>query len=491
MSPLEVLDIDLKTRCEVKVKKEKNLSMQNKLLLSLLFFSVLFLALLWLFQIVFLEDFYKAIKTNELKSNANILIENIQDEGFSTMAEDISYRYGINIRITRNDETYSYLAHGGFKPLPAPSNNPANSPSNNMDDESLTTSESKPPFPDRRPMEILEYEHTIETEDETIHIYMQSVISPVDATVSTLQKQLLLVTGIMIIVSIFLSFFLSKNLSKPIIAISKKAKELGTGNYQIIFDEKGYKEIFELSETMNQTTKELEKVDSLRKELISNITHDLRTPLTLIEGYAEAMRDLPGENNEINAQIIIEEAKKLNELITDSIDMTSIETGVKEPHIEFYNITKSIADAIENIKNLQPHTMLTFQFLYDEEVYIYADKTMIFRAFNNILHNAINYGRDADTIIVSQKANDESVFIYVTDHGNGIEESEIPFIWDRYYRTNQDHQRVKSGTGLGLFITKEIITQHQGTYGVKSDKDNGTTFWFSLPLKKNLPKNMP
>lgn len=171
-------------------------------------------------------------------------------------------------------------------------------------------------------------------------LMLNSTITPVNTTVDTLRVQLLCLTVIMLLLSIFLALFMSKKISKPIIKINNSAKQLALGNYDISFEGKGYLEVSELNETLNYAAKELSKTEKLRQELIANISHDLRTPLTLITGYAEVMRDLPGENSPENVQVIIDEAKRLSSLVNDVLDISKLQSGAQALTITAFNLSR-------------------------------------------------------------------------------------------------------------------------------------------------------
>ncbi len=149
-----------------------------------------------------------------------------------------------------------------------------------------------------------------------------------DATVHTLRIQLLFVSIIMVVLSFGIAWILARGISLPVIRVNQSAKELAKANYQAVFDAGGYKEIEELSETLNYAASELGKTERFQKELLANVSHDLRTPLTLIIACGEMMRDLPGENTEENLQVIIDEANHLSILVSDMLDLSKLYAGV-------------------------------------------------------------------------------------------------------------------------------------------------------------------
>lgn len=273
------------------------------------------------------------------------------------------------------------------------------------------------------------------------------------------------------------------------IRINDTAKEMAKGKFDVVFDEKDYKEIAELSTTLTQTAKELDKNENLRRELIANVSHDLRTPLTMIIAYAEVMRDLPGENTPENVQVVIDESKRLTNLVNDMLDISKLQAGVMEKNATEYNLTESIHAVLERYNKLKEQDGYVIDFEYQEEVFVEADEFKIFQVIYNLVNNAINYTGADKTVRVIQKVSDGKVRIEVSDSGEGIAKDALPYVWDRYYKVDKTHKRSVMGTGLGLSIVKNILELHQAEYGVESEVGEGSTFWFSLPVteKKICP----
>lgn len=172
-----------------------------------------------------------------------------------------------------------------------------------------------------------------------VAVIIDALISPVDATVLTIRTQLICVTFLMLIFALLLAFLISRKISKPIVKINESAKELARGKYETRFDASGYREISELGGTLDYAACELGKTEQLRRDLIANISHDLRTPLTMITGYAEVMRDLPGENTPENVQVIIDETNRLTSLVNDVLDLSRLESSTQEMKYEPFNLT--------------------------------------------------------------------------------------------------------------------------------------------------------
>ena len=240
----------------------------------------------------------------------------------------------------------------------------------------------------------------------------------------------------------------------------------------------------ELSDVLNATALELNKNENLRRELIANVSHDLRTPLTMIIAYAEVMRDLPGENTPENVQVVIDEAERLTNLVNDMLDISKLQAGVMVKNAEVYNLTQSIQSVFERYNKLKEQDGYTIEFEFDREAQVEADEYKIFQVIYNLINNAINYTEKNKTVWVRQKVIGEKVRIEVTDSGEGIAPEALPYVWERYYKVDKTHKRAVMGTGLGLSIVKNILELHNADYGVESEVGQGSTFWFELEIQK-------
>jgi signal transduction histidine kinase len=342
-----------------------------------------------------------------------------------------------------------------------------------------------PPAPgrhDRRPETIAKVHEYILDDGHKISLTFYAMITPVDSTVSTLQMQLFIITGIMVLLATMLAIIISKRISNPIEQINQSAKALAMGNYETEFHGRGYLEIKELSDTLNTAAIELSKVDRLRRELMANISHDLRTPLAFIYSYAEMMHDFPNEVTPEQSQIIMDETKRLTSLVNDMLDISLLESGVSKLNKTNYNLTESLRKTINRMNELVKNEDYKLDFEYSEDIYICADEVKITQVFYNLLVNAITHSGDDKTVIVRQSIKENAVKIEVIDHGEGIKQSDLPYIWERYYKVDKEHKRPIMGTGLGLSIVKKIIEMHDGQYGVESEEGKGSIFWFQIEL---------
>lgn len=322
----------------------------------------------------------------------------------------------------------------------------------------------------------------VEVQNESCLMLVSIKLTPVEATVTTLRVQLVYISVIVVALVLLLAFIISRSISKSIIRVNDSAKELAAGNFEVTFEGKDYKEIGQLSDTLNYAARELAKTESLQRELLANVSHDLRTPLTMIIAYSEVMRDLPGENTPENVQVVIEEAQRLTNLVNDMLDVSKLQAGVLQLEKRVYNLTDSINGVMERYVKLKEQDQYQIQFLSKEQVFVCADEYKIFQVLYNLINNAINYTGEDKKVVVEQIVKDGKVRIEVRDTGAGIPEEELDNVWERYYKVDKVHKRAIQGTGLGLSICKNILKLHQAEYGVESRQGRGSTFWFELEI---------
>lgn len=314
-------------------------------------------------------------------------------------------------------------------------------------------------------------------------LILDARLAPVNPAVSTLKNQLVYISIIVVIVSVFVAVGVGYLISKPIKKINDSAKLLAKGNRDIVFDGKGYLEIEDLNNTLNYAVVELKKTEQLQKELLANISHDLKTPITLISGYAEMMKDFPEENTKENLELIVEECNRLNLLVNDLLELSKLQSKTTIFNDTLFNLTKLIKDIVERQKLLSEFEI---EFNYEMECFIYADEKRISQVIYNFITNAINYSKDIKKIIIEQQYIDNKVSISVKDFGIGIKEEDLSLIWNRYYRVDKTHKRDIKGTGLGLSIVKEILDHYGYEYYVVSDEGKGSTFTVCIPVCKEV-----
>jgi signal transduction histidine kinase len=483
-------------------KKRRRIGIKWNLFLSFLAFSGVLLVLLWMFQTVFLDSFYRSIKTSSIQHSAQTIANNIDHTELDTLVSRIAQENDINIRIISEDLTE--IASAEVAPSSIINMMPINElwqyyakaaaangsifehfdlkafKDDRYDDKHFT---GQVPAKDKGMLDTIIFARTVTLTDGTrAVILLNTTLTPITATVDTLRIQLLYITGILVVLSLLLALLMSRRVARPIIQINDTSKRMAKGDYGAHFTASGYKEIAELADTLNHTVLELGRVENLRRELIANISHDLRTPLTMISGYAEVMRDLPGENSPENVQVIIDESRRLTSLVNDILDLSKLQSGTQVLNLETYNLTDSIRSILQRYTKLTEQEGLKLVLEADQPAIVRADHVRVGQVLYNLINNAINYTGDDKLVRVRQTISGQTVRIEIIDSGEGIAPDQLAHIWDRYYKVDKVHKRAAIGNGLGLSIVKGILDLHKSRYGVESTVGQGSTFWFELPL---------
>jgi len=319
------------------------------------------------------------------------------------------------------------------------------------------------------------------TEVGTLILLFDAPSSPVSIIKGVMIVQLIMVTIVLTVIAALMANSLAKNLSQPIADVNRAAKKLVAGEYDVKFTGAGYREIYELSETLNQTAKDLKRTEQMQKELIANISHDLRTPLTLITGYCEMMRDIEGENNPENMQVVLDETARLSSLVNDLIELSKYENGTQNYTLESVDLDFLLLETVERYRKLLAEKEYTILYESVGPTFVQCDKKRILQVVYNLVSNAINYaGEDKTVILRLTDGENGRKRVEIIDHGAGIAKEDLPLIFDRYYKVDKTHSRAVTGTGLGLSIVKNILEGHGAVYGVQSELGKGSIFYFEL-----------
>ncbi len=452
---------------------------------SLIAFVVLILAVIWIFQIVLLNRFYENSKLEELRKSDKLITELIND---TTVLQE-----QIDILSVDTDTCIRVFRIDGDKLLEIASSDVNKNCTLHNADRDLTkfyinavrhggsfSHTQRDKYGEGSALSTVMVTVRSDKDGHTYAIMQDSQLMPLDATVNTLQRQFGWIMCILIMGALIMALALSRMICLPMQRMSQSAKRLAKGDYNAHFEGGGYREAEELADALNYAASELQKNDNLQKELVANISHDLRTPLTMIKGYGEVMRDIPDENTPENVQVIIDETERLTELVNDMLDLSKIRAGTRKPEIEVFELTETVAAVLLRYEKFTEQQAYVIDFVREESVCVKADRTMILQVVYNLVNNALNYTGEDKTVIITQTVNEGRVRISVTDTGVGIAEEDLPYIWDRYYKVDKVHKRAVVGTGLGLSIVKGILESHGARYGVDSKVGEGSTFWFEL-----------
>ncbi len=319
--------------------------------------------------------------------------------------------------------------------------------------------------------------------DDELTVIVTTNQEHIPQTVSVLKGLMLPILLLILLISTIAAWVFSLLFTSPLSRLSAASREIASGNYNVRVPECGDDEIGDLARDFNLMAYEVGRSTELQKDLLANVSHDLRTPLTLIKGYAETVRDLTGNNPEKRTDqmnVIVDETDRLSGLVGSVLELSKMSSGVEKPEPVHFDLTQ-LGDEISYRYDLVcEKDGKHFDFKGENGCEIYADPKLVERALDNLLGNAVKHaGADGYIGLWIFKTKNNMVRAEVIDHGNGVPKEDIAHIFDRYYRSRANSG--KPGTGLGLSITKSIFEMQGFQYGVSSQPGEGSIFWFETP----------
>lgn len=488
------------------MKKYKSKSLKSHLWLYFCSFATVIMLILWVLQIIFLGTFFNTMKLNEMKNVGKLIEEqyDLKSEDFydfwfehsfqSGMFATLVTQNGVALRnfnaFPRPVDSTDKAEQGGTAPQGRVRPNRVYIGEQNFSEfiQKVSASDGTVAYVaknDKHSPSFAVYGAYLGKMDgEDIYLFLTSPLERTDATRKVLETQLLVVTFISIFLASVLAYFIAIRLSKPIEKTTKSARKLALGNYSVVFEKGDYREIDELSEVLNHAASELSKTEELRRDLISSVSHDLRTPLTIIKSYAELIRDISGSNEEKrkkHTEVIVDEANNLSLLVNDMLDLSKIQSGTAIMDIAPFDIASLAHTTVKRFEYFRENHGIVFDVVSDiQNTMVLGDKSRIEQAIYNLVANAVNYTGNDNKVTIELKDTPEGVRVAVSDNGCGIDTDDISRVWDKYYSAHERKRRETAGTGIGLSIVKNILLAHNAPYGVQSQKDVGSTFWFVL-----------
>ena len=461
------------------MKTKKKTSIQAKTLFFLLSYNIVIIVLLWVCQIKILDIYYEKEQVDNMDNIVNSLKETNSIELVSKL-QDIAYDNDVCIVLTSNTsvvETYNINMNGCA--LKSGNSKVKELMYNFVQSEE--TLKSYRFVNDDKHISALMYGVKVGNSD----VFIYSNLEDISDFTLLIKRQLMYVCVVGIFIAIIMSIFLSNKITEPITRITKKAKKMGTGDTDVSFEESGIKEIDELSETLTQAQEEMVKTDELRRDLMANVSHDLKTPLTMIKAYAEMIRDISYKDSEKmneHLRIIVDETDRLTVLVNDILDLSRMQSNADTLSIEKFDLAEDIKTIVNRYQIIKETEKYIINVEMPDSIMIKADKKKLNQVIYNLINNAINYTGDDKTVTVRVTKHKKYYLVEIIDTGKGIKESEIPYIWNKYYKNDKNHQRNVVSTGLGLSIVKEILELHDYEYGVKSVLKKGSTFYFKIKI---------
>ncbi|EMT39979.1 HAMP domain-containing sensor histidine kinase [Thermoanaerobacter thermohydrosulfuricus] len=439
---------------------------RKKLFISYLIIGLIILSLFWLTQVVFINKIYSYYKINQLKNYSEKIVEAINNNDEMLISELIDKSSARVIAMTENNIIIAGNNRGYGRGLGIPEAflHPTNT------------------------VKVVEYEHPF------LHIEYLSIIRPflyngkpatlimsipiaaINDSVNLFKQVFWWIFVITLIAILSISVYMSKKFTRPIQILKNAAHQIASGNLNVKINYKEEDELGDLAKSMNTMVKQLSITDKFRKDLIANISHDLKTPLGLIRGYSEMLLDYYGDDKEKREKYlntVIKETERMSKLVDDVLQLSKLQSGMVEIKEEPIDLEKLIFETLDifEIQILEKNIEVKLNNL---KLKVIADREMIKRVIINIISNAMASMENGGILTITAEPQDKEILIKVSDTGCGIPQKDLEHIFDRYYKGN------KSGTGLGLAIVKEILTLHGSKYGIESQEGVGTTFYFTL-----------
>lgn len=317
------------------------------------------------------------------------------------------------------------------------------------------------------------------------NVLMHTPVPEIQKTGSTILRLFLPAVFISLIISFFLVYILSKKITSPLKQMTETAKKISSGNWKTRLSFEGNDEITVLADSFNQMLDNLENLEKMRRDFIANISHELRTPMTSINGFIEGILDgtIPEDKQGYYLNIVKEEVKRLQRLVSDMLDIAKMESGESKVNITKFNLCEVIRLSVIQLQKFIEDKNINFRANFEQEsMYVHADRDAIQRVLINLIHNAIKFTPYEGDISVSVRNVKGKAEINVTDSGEGIPNEDIHFVFDRFHKADKSRGKDKTSVGLGLYIVKNILKAHNEDITVQSEYGKGTTFTFSLPM---------
>lgn len=456
-------------------------SIETQIIRKFILIVALILFIMWVLEILFFEVFYQNVRMRDLYSSVDKISLIYQEDDYAQKINDFAFKNNINIIIFDSTSNKINIECSTFGTLE----------DNFLIDKVLValdkfnnSSQTSVVFENKEANTVI-YLENFEINQNGYFIYVESIFTPLTSTNEVFIRLLLMASIIAFIIAMFFSYFLSKNISDPILNISKKAKLLTQGDFDIEFSSKEYQEVKQLSDTLNFAISEINKSQVLQKEVICNISHELKTPLTMIQSYAELINDISGddkEKREEHLKIILEETKRLEYLVDDIMQYAKLESGLIEYDFKQFNLVDVLKklEIFYKEKYLEKGYQISFNYDQDD-VIINGDKNRIEQVLINFLNNAINYSQDKKVIKVSLTKLEDKFRLTIRDYGIGISKEDLEHIFDKHFRSI-GAKRVSVGSGIGLSICKSILIEHKFYFGVKTKVGKGSIFYVDFPI---------
>ena len=497
------------------MEKKQKTSLTWQLILTMVVIVAGTVAMCWFFNTTFLEKYYIFHKEKELKSSFDQVRLICEKQGDSSddayvQFEKICANGNINMLIADQDRNLIWSSYSSAQRFQM-----------QMEDWLYGSDRSRVQVLSsgkdytllRQTDERLQSEYLVllGTLKNGNNLYMRAAVESIRESASITNQFFVMVSTGAIILSVILIIVLSKGISHPIHALSDIARRMTQLDFDAKYipvrhvsreiDELG-NSMNELSETLEETISELktanvslqqdiekkEQIDEMRKEFLSNVSHELKTPLALIQGYAEGLKECindDAESRDFYCDVIMDEASKMNLMVKNLLTLNQLEFGNDEVTFERFDVSKLIQGVIQSCEILIQQADAKIDFIGESPVYVWADEFKTEQVIRNYLTNAIHHVDNERRIEVRVLSKDDIVRVTVFNSGHPIPQEDLAKLWDKFYKVDKAHTREYGGNGIGLSIVKAIMESFHQKYGVRNF-DNGVEFWFELDGKSAL-----
>lgn len=490
---------------------KKKVSLSVKLTVTMLFLVAGIIGLCWLMNQVFLEEYYIYDKKQALLETYEILKEAseeriLADEEFDVTFENLCAKENLNILIVDTEEKIvrsSVLDPNMlFKQL-----------------EELTWED--PVFSKPKVLKTTD-EYTIyrqtdsrlqsdylvlwaKSDDNGSFIYVRSAVESIRESARITNRFFVIVGMLGMIVGTIVIFFLSRSISRPMKELKDVSKSMADLRFEVKYVPKSNDtiEAAELGEHMNFLSQKLEEtisnlkaannelkkdiekkeqIDEMRKEFLANVSHELKTPIALIQGYAEGLKEGVNEDaqsRDFYCEVIMDEADKMNQMVKKLLSLNQLEFGNDMVEMSRFDITEMIRGLVQANQILAEQEGISIEFEETDALFVWGDEFKVEEVLTNYLSNAIHHAANEKKIRISCENKEECIRISVFNTGECIPEEDIEKIWTKFYKVDKARTRAYGGSGIGLSIVKAIMESLNQDYGVKNQK-NGVEFWFEL-----------
>ena len=335
---------------------------------------------------------------------------------------------------------------------------------------------------------------------------MRSPLESIRSSIKLFNKFVGVVGVSVMLLSILLASYFSKRITDPLRELADLSQRMTDLDFDAKYTSGGKDEIGILGENFNRMSMKLEqtisdlkkannqlqkdieqkeKIESMRSDFIGNVSHELKTPIALIQGYAEGLKEgvnEDSESREFYCEVIIDEAARMNKMVQSLLTLNQLEFGDNDIEFTRFDVTKVIQGVLQSLEIMISQKNVNIHFRAEEAVYVWADEWKVEQVVRNYINNALNHVSGDMLIEIKITRKEDSVVISVFNTGNPIPEEDIEHLWEKFYKVDKARTREYGGNGIGLSIVKAIMESYHKDYGVKN-YNNGVEFWFELDSK--------